>query len=75
MAVEEKGVMSASGTRELDLRIRICKMDENEHCRLCRVLHESAAEKSGLKRWKQDYVCQGRDLTRLGRRRMVTLWR
>jgi predicted transcriptional regulator len=42
-------------------------MDENEHCRLCRVLHESAAEKPGWKRWKQDYVCPGLRFDQAGR--------
>jgi len=51
-------------------------MNENEHCRLCRVSHESAAEKTDWKGWKEDCVGLYFELTRLGRlwgTRMVTL--
>ena len=42
-------------------------MNENEHCWLCRVLHESAAEKTAWKRWKQGYVCPGLGFDQTGR--------
>ncbi len=70
MAVEEKGVILANGTRELDLRIRFCKMNENEHCRLCRVasLPRRKRFKKRMERGLRVPGCDYHDLSRVGRR-------